>query len=74
MDLSSLKFYKLLRAYLSMTQKCVICSEKIPEEYRKLKGTIVKATNEKGVNDKIYVCSECMKQDGWIEKAKIKGA
>jgi len=57
-----------------MVEKCVICSEKISEEFGKLKGTIIKAKNEKGVNDKIYVCSGCQKEDGWIEKAKIKGA
>lgn len=56
-----------------MTQKCIICNGKIQEEFGKLKGTIVKAKNEKGINDKIYVCSECMKKRDWIEKAKIKG-
>ena len=53
--------------------KCVLCSEKIHEEFGKLNGTIVKAKNEKGVNKKIYVCSHCMKKNDWIDNAKIKG-
>ena len=56
-----------------MAHKCIICDEKIEEEAGKLKGTIVKAKNEKGVNDFIYVCSKCMKSEGWIEKAKVRG-
>ena len=56
------------------TKKCVICNEKIEEEYGKLKGTLVKSKNEKGVNDFIYVCKDCQKKDKWVEEAKIKGA
>ena len=54
-------------------KKCIICDEKIEDEYGKLKGTILKSKNEKGVNDFLYVCSDCQKQDDWVEKAKIKG-
>jgi len=57
-----------------MVKKCVVCDNKIEEEHNKLKGTILKAKNEKGINDLIYVCYDCQKQDGWIEKAKIKAA
>jgi len=57
-----------------MPEKCVLCNEKIEEEFGKLKGTIVKARNEKGVNDLIYVCSLCQKKDNWIEDAKVRGA
>lgn len=53
--------------------KCILCNEKIQEEYGKLKGSIVKATNENKKNYFIYVCSECQKKDKWIEQAKIKG-
>ena len=56
-----------------MAKKCVICSEKIEEENGKLEGTIVK-TVENSKNKFIYVCSSCQKQDGWIEKAKVRGA
>jgi len=56
-----------------MAKKCVICNEAIEEDNGKLKGTILKALNEKGKNDLIYVCSECQKQEDWIEKAKVKG-
>lgn len=56
-----------------MAYKCVLCDEKIQEEYGKLKGTIVKAKDENGKNQFIYVCNSCMKQDKWIENAKIKG-
>ena len=57
-----------------MSKKCVLCSEKIQEEYGKLKGTLLKAKNENNKNEFIYVCSECQKQKEWIEKAKIKSA
>ena len=57
-----------------MAIKCAICNEKIEEEFRKLKGTIVKAKDENNKNQFIYVCSDCQKQDGWIEKAKVKSA
>ena len=56
-----------------MVKRCVICSKKIEENYNKLKGTILKVTNERKKNKFIYVCCDCQKQDGWIEKAKIKG-
>ena len=55
------------------SKKCILCNAKIEEEYGKLKGTLLKSKNEKGVNDFIYVCSDCQKKDGWIEEAKIKG-
>jgi DNA-directed RNA polymerase subunit RPC12/RpoP len=53
---------------------CAICSEKIEEEFGKLKGTIVKVNDENKKTQFIYVCPDCMKKDGWVEKAKIKGA
>ncbi len=56
-----------------MTKRCVICNKKIEEENWKLKGTILKVKNEKRKIQFIFVCSDCQKQDGWIEKAKIKG-
>lgn len=54
-----------------MAKKCVICDKGIEEEYGKLQGTIVKV-KEDNKNRFIYVCSDCQKQDKWIEKAKIK--
>lgn len=57
-----------------MTAKCVICNEKIDEEYGKLKGTIVKAVDENKKNRFIYVCSECQKKPDWLSVAKIKAA
>ncbi len=57
-----------------MGKKCVICGETIGEEYGKLKGTMVKAKDEKSKNQLIYVCSMCQKKEDWIEKAKVKGA
>ena len=54
--------------------KCILCNEKIEENNGKLKGTIIRSKNEKNVNEKIYVCNQCMKKDKWIENAKIKGA
>jgi len=57
-----------------MMKKCVLCNEKIHEEFGKLKGAIIKARNEKGKNDKIFVCSHCQKKDKWLEHAKIKAA
>jgi len=32
-----------------MAKKCILCNEKIKEEYGKLKGTIIKARNEKKI-------------------------
>ena len=56
-----------------MVKSCIICNEKIQEEYGKLKGSIVKATNEIKKNYFIYVCSKCQKKDKWVEQAKIRG-
>jgi len=56
-----------------MAKKCIICQEKIEEEYGKLKGTIIKV-KEEDKNKFIHVCSNCQKQKDWIEKAKIKSA
>jgi len=57
-----------------MVHKCIICNEKIEEEFGKLKGTYVKAKNINGKNELIPVCSDCQNKDDWIEQAKIKGA
>jgi len=54
-------------------QKCAVCGQKIEENFGKLMGTIIKVV-ENNINRFIYVCSECQKQESWIEKAKIKGA
>jgi len=56
-----------------MVQKCVLCNEKIPEEFGKLKGTILRVVDENKKRQLIYVCSFCMKKDNWIEEAKVKG-
>ena len=56
-----------------MAKRCILCDEKIEENYGKLKGTILKSRNEKNVNEMIYVCHECQKKDNWIENAKVKG-
>ncbi len=56
-----------------MAKKCIICDEEIEEEHGKLQGTIVKV-KEDNKNNFIYACSDCQKQENWIEKAKIKSA
>ena len=56
-----------------MAKKCVNCGKGVEEEYGKLQGTIVKV-KENNKNKLIYVCSDCQKEEGWIEKAKIKSA
>ena len=56
-----------------MSKKCIICNENIEEEYGKLKGTMIKAKDEKNKNQLIYVCSQCQKKKNWVEEAKIKG-
>ncbi len=53
-------------------RKCVICNKNIGEEFGKLKGTVLKLI-ENNKNVFIYICSDCQKQEDWIEKAKIKG-
>lgn len=57
-----------------MVKKCVICKDKIQEEYGKLKGTLIKARNEFGVNAFIHICSGCQREEGWYEKAMVRGA
>jgi len=57
-----------------MDKKCILCNEKIKVENGKLKGTIIKAKNVKGINEFIHVCSHCQKKDNWLEDAKVKGA
>jgi len=57
-----------------MAKKCILCNEKINEEYGKLKGTLIKAKNEKGVNEITHVCSHCQKKDDWRDNALVKGA
>lgn len=57
-----------------MTHKCILCNEVIEEEHGKLQGTVVKIKNEKNVNQLVYVCSLCMKDEKWLENAQIKGA
>lgn len=54
-----------------MAKKCAVCDSSIEEEFGKLKGTIVKV-KEDNKNQHIFVCSDCQKKEGWIEKAKIK--
>ena len=57
-----------------MSKKCVICSEKIKEEFGKLNGTIIKSSDENKKNYFVYVCSDCQKTSNWYEKAKVKSA
>jgi uncharacterized protein YlaI len=57
-----------------MTHKCVLCDEKIEEEFGKLKGTIIKIKNENNKRELAYVCSECQKRKDWMNDAKIKAA
>ncbi|MEK6935214.1 MAG: hypothetical protein AABW67_00340 [Nanoarchaeota archaeon] len=57
-----------------MSKKCAICEIEIIEESSKLKGTIIKVRNEKGKNQEVYVCSECMKIPNYIEVAVIRDA
>lgn len=56
-----------------MSKKCAVCNEKIKEEFGKLRGTVLKVI-ENNKNKLIYVCSDCQKKEGWIERAKIKAA
>jgi hypothetical protein len=57
-----------------MVKKCVLCDEKIEEDFGKLRGTILKVKNENNKNELICVCSECQKKKGWMNDAKIKSA
>lgn len=57
-----------------MANRCVLCDERIEENYGKLDGTIIRVKNEHNKREFIYVCSECQKKDKWVEEAKIKGA
>ncbi len=57
-----------------MVKRCAICSEDIDEDFGKLSGTNLKVRNENGKSEFIYVCSDCQKQDNWIEHAKVKAA
>ena len=55
-----------------MVKNCVLCGKNIGEKYGKLQGTMLKIKDENNKNQLFYVCSECQKEDEWIEKAKIK--
>ncbi|MBS3093130.1 hypothetical protein J4456_00950 [Candidatus Pacearchaeota archaeon] len=57
-----------------MSKKCILCGESITEDFGKLQGTVIKIKNEKNVNEFLYVCSLCMKDEKWLENAQIKGA
>jgi predicted HNH restriction endonuclease len=56
------------------TKKCILCNEKIQEEYGKLKGTIIKVKDENKKTQFIPVCSDCQKLPDHIDNAKIKSA
>ncbi len=53
--------------------KCILCNERINEDYGKLNGAILKVKDENNKNQFLYVCSYCQKEKEWLEKAKIKG-
>jgi hypothetical protein len=53
---------------------CEICGEKIVEIGGKLFGSIVKAVGLDHVNQMIFVCDSCQKDERWIEKAKVISA
>ena len=55
-----------------MVKKCAICRNIIAVIDRKIEGTMLKVKELCGKMGCIYVCSECMKTPGWIEKAKIR--
>ena len=54
-------------------KRCVICDKNIEENKGKLDGTMIKV-KENSKNKLIYVCSECEKEEGYIEKAVIRAA
>jgi DNA-directed RNA polymerase subunit RPC12/RpoP len=54
-------------------KKCSICNKEVEEDYGKLNGTMLKIKND-NKNSLIYVCSECQKQENYIEKAKVRAA
>jgi len=56
-----------------MGEKCILCGDGVEENFGKLKGTMIKASNELGVNQFIHVCSGCQRIDNWYEEALIKG-
>ena len=55
-----------------MVKKCASCGEKIEEDSGKLIGSMVKVKNEKGKRVFVYVCSNCMKDKEWIERAVVR--
>ena len=55
-----------------MVKKCAICRNIIAVIDKKIEGTMLKVKELCGKMGYIYVCSECMKGDNWIEKAKIR--
>ena len=55
-----------------MVKRCAICKQIIVVMDKKIAGTMLKVKELCGKMGLIYVCSECMKTDGWIEKAKIR--
>tara|TARA_Y100000310_G_scaffold341057_1_gene438939 strand:+ start:1229 stop:1402 length:174 start_codon:yes stop_codon:yes gene_type:complete len=57
-----------------MVKKCASCDNVIEEEFGKLKGSLIKVKNEKGKKEFVYVCSDCEKDEKWIEKAVVRAA
>ena len=56
-----------------MVKRCAICSKILVVIDRKIEGTMLKVKELCGKMGLIYVCSECMKDDNWIIKAKVRG-
>ena len=57
-----------------MIKKCASCGKKIEENAGKIAGSIVKVKNENGKRAFVYVCSNCMKDKEWIERAVVRAA
>jgi len=57
-----------------MVKKCACCSKEIEENYGKLKGSLIRVRDEEGKKSFIYVCSDCEKDEDWIERAVVRAA
>ena len=57
-----------------MAKKCACCGKAIEEEFGKLKGSLIKVKNEKGKKEFVYACSDCEKDEKWIERAVVRAA
>ena len=55
-------------------KRCASCDKNINKDSGKLLGTIIKVKDENGKIIFVHVCSDCMKDKEWVERAVVRAA